>query len=302
MKLNLQSLPKLRDSLSYLYFEHCKVEQDELSIAIYAKDGVIQVPAASLGVLILGPGSSITHAAVKALSDNGCMVLWTGEGMARFYALGLGETRKGTHLQRQATLWADEKLHHEVVLRMYRVRFRAHLPPDLTLEQIRGMEGVRVREAYARSSEKYGVPWSGRSYDRSDWMKSDPVNRALSAANACLNAICHTAIVGGGYSPGLGFIHSGKALSFVYDISDLYKADISIPLAFKVVAQNPTKLESEVRHSCRDIFYLSRLLERILPDLDRLFDLEAPIEEADWNIDEDPARPTPYWHPPPANP
>jgi CRISPR-associated protein Cas1 len=100
----------------------------------------------------------------------------------------------------------------------------------------------------------------------------------------------------------LGFVHTGKALSFVYDISDLYKADISIPLAFKAVAQNPAKLESEVRHSCRDFFYLSRLLERILPDIDRLFDLEAPIEDTEWNIDEDPARPTPYWNPPAQNP
>jgi len=299
MNYDLRTLPKMRDGLSYAYFEHCIVEQDGLSVSVFSENERILLPAAALGVLLLGPGSSITHAAIKTLSENGCLVQWTGEGMQRFYAQGLGETRKGGHLELQAKLWADDHLHEEVVLRMYRMRFRKRLPQGLTLEQIRGMEGVRVREAYSTASRETGVKWEGRSYDRGDWARSDPINRALSAANACLYAVCHTAIVSGGYTPGLGFIHTGKALSFVYDIGDLYKVETTIPLAFRVTAQSPPKLESAVRTACREVFHKCNLLGRILPDIDRLFDLEHPLAEdgIDWDIDADPARPTPYWSP-----
>lgn len=299
MNYDLRTLPKMRDGLSYAYFEHCIVEQDGLSVSIFSEKERILLPAAALGVLLLGPGSSITHAAIKTLSENGCLVQWTGEGMQRFYAQGLGETRKGGHLELQAKLWADDQNHEEVVLRMYRMRFKKRLPQGLSLEQVRGMEGVRVREAYAIASRETGVKWEGRSYDRNNWKAGDPINRALSAANACLYAVCHTAIVSGGYTPGLGFIHTGKALSFVYDIGDLYKVETTIPIAFKVTAENPPKLESAVRTACREEFHNSNLLGRILPDIARLFDLEHSLAEGeiDWDIDADLARPTPYWSP-----
>jgi len=200
-------------------------------------------------------------------------------------------------LERQALLWADENLHKDIVLRMYRIRFRKDLSQSLSLEQIRGMEGVRVREAYAQASAETGVEWSGRNYNRDNWSYSDPINRALSAANACLYGICHTAIVSGGYSPGLGFIHTGKALSFVYDIGDLYKVDTTIPLSFRVVSENPKNLESAVRTECRERFRQIDLLGRILPDIDRIFDLDRPLIDAEWDIDADPARPAPYWTP-----
>jgi len=297
MRLNLRTLPKLRDGLSYLYLEKCQVEQDMLSVAAEQDANSDAIPAASLGVLMLGPGTSITHAAVKNLVDSGCLVLWTGEGMVRFYAVGMGETRKGNHLELQAKLWANDETHAQIVGRMYRMRFGRKLSADLTLEQIRGMEGVRVRDAYARASRELGVPWAGRNYDRGNWNASDPVNRALSAANACLYAICHTAIVSGGYSAGLGFIHTGKALSFVYDIGDLYKTETTVPVAFRIAADPPSNLESEVRKACRDAFYETRLLERILPDIDRLFDLGQEVEMPEFDIDVDPARPTDYWEP-----
>ena len=301
-RLDLRTLPKLRDGLSYFYCEHCKVEQDGHSIAVYSQEGNVQVPAASLGVLLLGPGSSITHAAVKTLADNGCLTGWTGEGVVRFYAHGLGETRKGMHIEKQAKLWADERLHKKVVIRMYRMRFQDVLPSNLSLQQIRGMEGIRVRETYNQASKEFGVKWQGRNYQRKDWNASDTVNRALSVANACLYAICHTAIISGGYSPALGFIHQGKALSFVYDIADLYKTEISIPVAFKIAAEDPPKLESVIRQSCRQQFYDVKLLSRILPDIDSLFDIQQSDDDLGWDIDDDLARPTPYWNPESENP
>lgn len=296
---DLHELPKLRDSLSYLYVEHAMLDKKQQAIEYIRKEGRTLIPVANLSVLMLGPGTSITHAAVKTLADSGCTILWTGEDATRFYAQGLGETRKGYRLLHQAALVSNPERRLQVVINMYRHRFNYELSPDLNLPQIRGKEGVRVREIHAKTSKKYGVPWQGRKYERGSWGATDPVNRALSAANALLNGLCHAAIVSGGYSPGLGFIHTGKQLSFVYDIADLYKADITIPLAFATVAESDQKIEGRVRTACRQKFKDEKLLQRILPDIDMLLNLDessevAPIEE-DGDIDADPALPTEYW-------
>jgi CRISPR-associated protein Cas1 len=295
---DLHELPQLRDSLSYLYVEHAILDQKHKAVEFVQEHGRTLVPVANLSVLMLGPGTSITHAAVKTLAENGCTVLWTGEDATRFYAQGLGETRKSQRLLHQAALMADPHKRQEVVLRMYHHRFNYTLPDNLSLPQVRGMEGVRVRQAYAEASKKYGVRWSGRHYDRGNWGSADPINRALSAANTLLNGLCHAAIVSGGYSPGLGFIHNGKQLSFVYDIADLYKVELTIPTAFATVAESALKVESRVRTACRQKFKDARLLQRILPDIDRLlaFDEEtyAPIESGG-DVDDDPALPTQLW-------
>lgn len=291
--INLQELPKFRDGLSYLYLEHGRLEQQDQAVAFYTQEGVISIPAAALGVLLLGPGTSVTHAAIRQLANNGCSVFWVGEEMVRFYASGMGETRSSAHLMRQVQAWADPQAHLEVVKRMYRMRFPEGLPPDLTLEQIRGREGVRVRDTYARWSRETGVPWKGRNYNRGNWAEADPINRALSAGAACLYGLCHAAIVSAGYSPALGFIHTGKQLSFVYDIADLYKAETLIPTAFQVVAESEHGVERRVRYALRDQLKRVNFLERVVDDLHRLFDgLEIPDPYA-----ADPAAPGELWDP-----
>lgn len=297
---NLHELPKLRDSLTYLYIEHAILDQKAKAVELIKKDGRSLIPIADLSVLLLGPGTSITHAAVKSLADNGCTIIWSGQDATRFYASGTGETRKGYQLLRQAEFAAIPEKRLQVINRMYRYRFAEELPDNLTLPQIRGMEGVRVREAYAQASKKYGVPWSGRNYDRNNWNIGDPVNRALSAANALLNGLCHAAIVSGGYSPGLGFIHTGKQLSFVYDIADLYKVEITVPLAFTVVAESTEKVENRIRAQCREKFRETRLLQRILPDIESLLDIPGALANNAGDMDEDSALPEPLWDAPPA--
>jgi len=292
---DLHELPKLRDSLSYLYLEHCRIEQKHQAVEALDKEGRTMIPAAALAVLMLGPGTSITHAAVKALADNGCLVVWCGEDGTRCYAQGGGETRKAYHLLKQAELVSDPQKRLQVVLRMYRYRFGGDLDPDLSLPQVRGMEGARVRQAYTETSRKYGVPWHGRRYDRQSWDSGDPVNRALSAAHALLNGLCHAGIVSGGYSPALGFIHTGKQLSFVYDIADLYKTEITIPLAFRIVAESTKGLEPRVRQACREAFKEHRLLQRILPDIDSLLCISEEELKAGQEADSDPAHPEPLW-------
>lgn len=296
---DLHELPKLRDGLSYLYLEHGKIERAQSAIEFFdKKNGRTMVPAAALALLMLGPGTSITHEAVKVLADNGCLVAWTGEEGVRFYAQGMGETRRAYHLLKQAELVSDPVKRMEVIRRMYEYRFGIDLGPNLSLEQVRGYEGARVREAYAVASRRHGVNWTGRQYDRGNWGAADPLNRALSTANACLNGLCHAAIVSAGYSPGLGFIHTGKQLSFVWDIADLYKTEITVPLAFSLVADSTEHLETRVRRACRDVFREQRLLDRVLPDIDRLLGISAATLAAGGEADADMARPEPWWSPP----
>lgn len=296
---DLNLLPRLRDSMSYLYVERGKIEQANHAIDIHDKEGVTHVPVAALTTLMLGPGTTITHAAIKALADNGCLVNWVGEDGICFYAQGVGETRKAYHLLRQAELSSDPRQRMEVVLRMYQHRFREAFDASLSLPAVRGMEGARVRKAYAEAGKRYGVRWVARNYDRGDWAKADPLNRALSAANACLNALCHAAVVSGGYSTALGFIHTGKQLSFVYDVADLYKVELTVPVAFQTVAESTGMdgLENRVRQNCRRAFKQARLLEKILPDIDALLGIneaEAAAREADMA---DEARPEAWWTP-----
>jgi len=293
---NLQLLPKIRDGLTSLYVEHSRVDRHEKSIAAWDENGMTAIPAAALSVLMLGPGTTLTHAAAQALADNNCLVIWAGEENVRFYAYGTGGTRSGAPLLLQARLVSDERQRMEVVRRMYRMRF-SDMPEEATsVEALRGMEGIRVRQAYARASEISGVEWTGRNYDRSNWQEADPVNRALSCANSCLYGICHAAILAAGYSPGLGFIHTGKQLSFVYDIADLYKVDVTIPVAFQIAQEDPVNLERTVRLACRDRFRETKLLQRVVPDIQKALNVkEDPA--ADFAPDADPALPTELWTP-----
>ena len=294
---DLHELPKVRDSWSYLYVEHCRIDQDAKAIALHDANGKTSIPCASLTTLMLGPGTSITHAAIKTLADSGCLVLWTGEEGVRFYAQGMGETRSARRLLVQAQLWSNPQSRLRVVFRMYQMRFEESLDPSTTLQQVRGKEGIRVRGTYARLSRETGVEWKGRSYKRDRWSTADPINRALSAANSCLYGVCHAAIVSAGYSPALGFIHTGKMLSFVYDIADLYKTETSMPAAFHAVAEDDTSdLESTVRRTCRDYFHKSKLLARIVSDIEHVLTVETG-EESESPLDSDLSLPGGIWDP-----
>ena len=299
---NLRALPKLRDSVSTLYLERGRLTQNKNGVVFENDLGKVAVPVAQIGALLLGPGTSVTHRAVHTTARSGCSILWVGQEGVRFYAQGLGETRKAYALQEQARLVSDPALRLQVVERMYRMRFGESLPPDLTLDEVRGHEGARVRRAYREAAERYGVDWSRRRYDREDWDAGDPLNRALSAANACLNGVAHAAVVSAGYSPGLGFLHQGKQLSFVYDVADLYKTLLTVPLAFGTVAEGhddaPGGLARVVRMRCREAFRDFGLLRRIIADIRQVLDLSAHLPLPDrFDPDDDAANPTAWWTP-----
>jgi CRISPR-associated protein Cas1 len=278
MKIDYQALPQLRDSLSYLYIEHAILERDDSALLVLQETGRTTLPVTNLCVLLLGPGVNITHAAVRLLAESGCTINWVGEDGCGFYAGGSGETHSARHLIQQAYLVSRAETRMQVVRRMYAYRFGHEVADSLSINQIRGMEGARVRQAYADASRNYAVAWHGRTLRRDNWNDNDPVNQALSAANAVLHGLCHAAIVSGGYSPALGFLHNGWHLAFVYDIADLYKVNLTVPIAFKTVAESAKNVTSRARQACREYIREEKLLEKILPDIARLLDAPETVE------------------------
>lgn len=279
MPKDLHELPKLRDSISYLYFEHAVIEQEDSSIVVIQESGRIPVPISSVTCLLLGPGTRVTHAAIKAMAENGCMVIWCGEHAGRFYASGMGETRSSANLLLQAKLCMDPATHMAVVRRMYEIRFPKVSTANLTLQQIRGMEGVRVRQTYHTEAKRCGVKWSARSYKQTSWDDSDEINRALSSANAILYSVCQAAIVSLGFSPGLGFVHTGKLLSFVYDIADLYKSETSISAAFETISSKCEDPDRKLRTVMRQKIVKFDIMKRVADDIAWIFDVSLPGEQ-----------------------
>jgi len=263
----LHELPRFQDRWSHLYLERGILDQESHGLVLHALDTHTPIPIDQVGLLMLGPGISITHAAMRTLADNNCLVAWVGENGIRLYAHSTGGTFSSRRLLHQAGLVSNEDSRLQVAYRMYQKRFSEGSLTDKSIEQVRGMEGIRVRKAYQEMAKKFSVAWEGRSYDQGDWFRASDINRALSAANACLYGVCHAAIVSAGYSAGLGFIHTGKMLSFVYDVADFYKTETTVPLAFELAAQGGKELERRVRAQCRDVFFQARLLDRILPDI-----------------------------------
>ncbi len=271
MRIDYQSLPKLRDSISYIYIEHAVIEQENSSIVAIRQDGRIPVPVSSVTCLMLGPGTSVTHAAIKAVAENGCLIAWCGDSALHYYASGMGETRSAENIILQAGLCMNAESRLEVARRMYLRRFGSITDQSYSLKQLRGMEGIRVREAYRVAAKAAGINWSGRSYKGNDWNDQDPVNMALSQANSMLYSVCQAAVISLGFSTALGFIHTGKQLSFVYDVADLYKAETAIPAAFLAVKNSHGDLAAAVRRACRDYFQKIRILKRIPEDLEWIF-------------------------------
>ncbi len=238
-----------------------------------------QLPVGATAVLMLEPGTTISHAAVKLCGESRTLIIWTGEAGVRLYSAGQEGSAHTYRLLRQARLALDPKLRLAVAREMYRLRFGENAPSRRSIEQLRGMEGARVRARYKELGLQYGVEWKGRNYDRSDWGMSDTINRAVSAANSCLYGLCHAAILISGYSAAIGFIHTGYPLAFVHDLADIWKMDLAVEVAFKITAQSKENVATRVRHALRDEFRRTGLLERIVPAIESLLDAGTKGEE-----------------------
>jgi len=243
------------------------INRQDGAITVTDVRGTVHVPAASLSVLMLGPGTKITHRAMELIADTGVTVIWVGERGVRYYAHGRPLTRSSHLLIKQAELVSNPRTRLAVARQMYQLRFPDEDVSHLTMQQLRGREGARIRAVYRKASKATGVPWHGREYDPEDFHGSDAVNMALSAAHSCLYGIVHSVIVALGCSPGLGFIHTGHDRSFVFDIADLYKAQLTIPIAFQVASEQPGDIGGETRRRVRDAIADGKILERMVKDI-----------------------------------
>jgi CRISPR-associated protein Cas1 len=226
---------------------------------------------------MLEPGTRVSHEAAKLASEAGCLLIWTGQAGVRLYSAGQPGGARSDKLLWQASLALDDKARLDVVRKMYEIRFGEDAPSRRSVEQLRGIEGARVKKMYKRMAQRYGIEWKGRKYDPDDFSQGDRINRCLSSATACLYGITEAAILAAGYAPAIGFIHTGKPRSFVFDIADLFKFDTVVPIAFRVASENPSNGPSAVRHACRDVFRKERVQRELIPTIEEV--LEAGGKE-----------------------
>jgi CRISPR-associated protein Cas1 len=241
---------------------------DDASIKWIGADGLVyRLPVATISAVMLGPGTTMTHAAMKACADSNTPVCWIGEDGMRFYAFGITPNHDNTTPRHHAALWANHKQRAAVARRMFTRRFPGVDVQQRSIQELRGMEGLRVRAKYAELGVTHGVTWKGREYDKSNWNLADDINRALSAANASLYAVCAAVCCSLGYVPSLGFIHEGGTLPFIYDVADLYKEATSFPAAFQAVRQDPDDHGELVRTLLKERIEQGRLLQNMPKDL-----------------------------------
>ncbi|MET9201498.1 type I-E CRISPR-associated endonuclease Cas1e [Gordonia sp. NPDC003585] len=278
-------LVRVADRLSFIYLERCTVHRADNAITATDERGVIHIPAATIGALLLGPGTRVTHQAMVLLAESGSTSVWVGEQGVRYYAHGRPLGRSSRLLDAQARAVSNRDARLTVARKMYAMRFPGEDTSALTMQQLRGKEGARVRRSYREHAERTGVEWKRRDYDPNDFAASDVVNQALSAATTCLYGVAHAVIVALGCSPGLGFVHTGHDRSFVYDVADLYKAEIAIPVAFDVAADDGVDdVPAVTRRKVRDAVFAARLLPRCAADVKQLL-VGDDAEVSDYDAD-----------------
>jgi len=282
---HLKPLP-IKDRVSILFIEYGQIDVLDGAFVVIDKTGIrTQIPVGSIACLMLEPGTRVSHAAAALAAKVGTLLIWVGEGGVRLYASGQPGGARSDRLLYQAKLALDETARLNVVRKMYQLRFSEEAPAKRSVDQLRGIEGARVREMYKLIAKRYGITWKGRNYNVKDWDAGDIANKCVSAATACLYGITEAAVLAAGYSPAIGFVHTGKPLSFVYDIADLFKFETVVPLAFKVASQHPSEPERVVRKECRRIFVEKKILEKLIPTIQEVldaggFDIPKPPEDA----------------------
>lgn len=266
----------LKDRASLVFVERAQLDVQDGAFVVVNADGTrTQIPVGGLAGIMLEPGARISHAAVSLAARVGTLITWVGEAGVRLYSAGQPGGARADRLLWQASIALNDEARLRVVRRMYAIRFGEDAPQRRSINQLRGIEGVRVRESYALLAQQHGVDWKRRSYDVSDWEAGDIPNRCLSAATACLHGLTEAAVLGAGYAPAIGFLHTGKPLSFVYDIADLWKLQTVVPQAFRIAGQAARgKLDMApdraVRLACRDSFRTSGLLAKLIPQIEEV--------------------------------
>ncbi|WP_454964058.1 type I-E CRISPR-associated endonuclease Cas1e [Filifactor alocis] len=285
-KAELNELPRIGDRVTFVYIEHAKINRQDSAITVKDIRGVVKIPAAMIGVILLGPGTEITHRAMELIGDTGTSVVWVGERGVRQYAHGRSLSHSSKFLERQANLVTNTRTRLAVAKKMYAMRFPNEDVSHCTMQQLRGREGARVRNVYRKYAKEYGVTWSGREYDIEDFSSGSVVNQALSSANVALYGLVYSVVVALGVSAGLGFVHTGHDLSFIYDIADLYKSDLTIPIAFEVASEHTKEddIGAITRLRVRDKFVDGKIIKSIVNDIEYLFGFKDEEIQTDVEI------------------
>lgn len=266
----LGQLVRAQDRLSFIYLEHAVVHRDANAITARDMKGTVHIPAATLGALLLGPGTTVSQQAMVLLAESGATAVWVGEHGVRYYAHCRSLARSSRLLEAQAALVSNQRSRLRIARHMYAMRFPGEDISGQTMQQLRGREGARVRRLYRLHADRTGVNWTRRDFDVENFSDGSPINQALSAANTSLYGVVHAVIVALGCAPGLGFVHTGHVLSFVFDIADLYKADITIPIAFDIAAADVADIGAETRRAVRDHMKGGAFLETCVRDTKEL--------------------------------
>lgn len=278
----LDTLASAKDRWTPVYLEHGRLEVDDASVKWIAANGTLcRLPIGTLSALILGPGTTVTHAAIKAAAQCNCPLFWLGEDGLRFYAFGITPNHDNSMARIHATAWAAPQKRNEVARRMFRFRFAEVPDGGVSIKQLRGMEGRRVKQCYEELGRKFGVTWKGRDYNPSNWNLADGINRALSAATASQYALTAAVCCAMGFIPQLGFVHQAGTLPFIYDVADLYKEHIAWPAAFEAISINPRDDGTLVRKILKRNVEETRMLQRMPADLKGLFEGLQTGEEPD---------------------
>lgn len=289
-KPELTELSRISDRLTFLYLEHAKIDRQDIAIRVSDARGVVFVPAAIVSVLMLGPGVDVTHRAMELIGDTGMAVVWVGERGVRQYAHGRALNHSSRLLEAQAKLFSNQRSRLAVARKMYQMRFPNDDVMNLSMQKLRGKEGARVRQVYQIQSERTGVEWTRREYNPDNFEASTPINQALTAAHQALYGLSYSVIMAMGASAGLGFVHTGHDLSFVYDFADLYKAETSIPVAFDVVASSTADedIGRKTRLAMRDTFVDGKLLRQMVIDLKAILGVnDVTTETSNLNLWDD---------------
>jgi len=265
IKVQRNNLPQVCDKYPFIYLERGRLEIDDSSVKWIDYEGnLVRLPVATINCLLLGPGTSVTHEAIKVMAASNCSVCWVGEDSLLFYAVGQSPTANSRNMRSQMELASNEKKRLEVARRMFLKRFPEEEVKSKTLNELMGMEGKRVRALYDEYAQKYKIGWSGRNYVPGKFELSDLTNRILTSANAALYGILTSAIYSMGFSPHIGFVHSGSPMPFVYDMADLYKEELCIDLAFYLTMElcgqyNKYKVAEEFRTRVIEMDLLGRI-------------------------------------------
>ncbi len=273
-KPSLTEMPRTDQRQTFLYLEHCKIQCEDSAVKIIDKTGIYLIPSTILSVLLLGPGTEITHKAIMLIDDSGMSMVWVGEKGIRYYASGSPLTRNSIFAEKQASLFSNQRSHLKVAKKMYSKRFDDDVE-YMTIQQLRGIEGSRMKKEYQKWADYYGVSWSKRIQD---FEQGDLPNKLISVGTSCLYGLAYAVTEALGMSPALGFIHKSHSKSFILDLADIYKTKTVIPLAFELAAKSPEDAVTVRRKRCRDQFREMRILEKMVADLQDLFELTESKE------------------------